>query len=193
MRALTVRILLCLLMLPTAWGARAAEDVSVEAIRRDDALEVACRATIDAPLDLVWQALTDYDHMAEFIPGMRKSQVVERRGSVVVVEQVGEARFLFITYPIEVTLASTERPPYTLEISVLKGNLKRLDGGYRIEPLGSGRILLTWNGTIEALLMPPLIGEMLMRANIEDQFRGMVSEIERREALRRGKEREAGQ
>jgi hypothetical protein len=33
--------------------------------------------------------------------------------------------------------------------------------------------------------MPPLIGEMLMRSSIEDQFRGMVREIERREALRR--------
>ena len=192
MRALTVGICLGLLMLPAAWNARAAEDISVESIRRDDALEVVCRATIDAPLDLVWQTLTDYDHLADFIPGMRSSQVVERRGSTVVVEQIGEVRFLFITYPIEVTLASTGRPPYTLEVSVVKGNLKRLDGAYRIEPQGPGRVLLTWNGTIEALLMPPLIGEMLMRSNVEDQFRGMVREIDRREALRREKERGAG-
>ena len=192
MRALTVGICLGLLLLPAAWNARAAEDISVESIRRDDALEVVCRATIDAPLDLVWQTLTDYDHLADFIPGMRSSQVVERRGSTVVVEQIGEVRFLFITYPIEVTLASTERPPYTLEVSVVKGNLKRLDGAYRIEPQGPGRVLLTWNGTVEALLMPPLIGEMLMRSNVEDQFRGMVREIDRREALRREKERGAG-
>ena len=29
-----------------------------------------------------------------------------------VVEQSGEAGFLFLSFPLEVTLASTERPPY---------------------------------------------------------------------------------
>lgn len=193
MRALTVRICLGLLMLPAAWHTRAAEDISVESIRRDDALEVVCRATIDAPLEIVWQTLTDYDRLPEFIPGMRSSRVVERRGAKVVVEQSGEARFLFLTHPIEVTVVSTERPPHLLEVNLLKGNLKRLDGAYRIEPQGGLRILLIWAGTIEALSMPPLIGEMLMRSSVEDQFRGMVREIDRRDALRRGKEREAGQ
>ena len=71
---------------------------------------------------------------------------------------------------------------------MLKGNLKRLEGVYRIEPQAGGRILLTWNGIVEALSIPPLLGELVMRANIEDQFRGMVQEIERRDALRRGRE-----
>ena len=192
MRALTVRSFLGLLMLPAAWNAPAAEDISVQSIRRDDALEIVCRATIDAPLEIVWQTLTDYDRLPEFIPGMRSSRVVERRGAVVVVEQSGEARFLFFSHAIEVTVASTERPPHALEVRLLNGNMKRLDGAYRIEPQGARRILLTWSGTVEALSMPPLIGELLMRSSIEDQFRGMVREIERREALRREGEREAG-
>ena len=192
MRALTVGICLGLLMAPAPRSARAAEDVSVEAIRRDDALEVVCRATLDAPLGVVWATLTDYDRLAEFIPGMHISRVIERRGAVVVVEQSGEARFLFIAHPIEVTLVSTESPPHALAVSMLKGNLKRLDGAYRIEPQGAARILLTWRGTVEALEMPPLIGEILMRSNIEDQFRGMVREIDRRTALRRERQREPG-
>jgi carbon monoxide dehydrogenase subunit G len=192
MRALTVGICLGLLVLPAARGARAADDISVESVRRDDALEVVCRATLDAPLAVVWQTLTDYDRLTEFIPGMRSSRVVERRGALVVVEQSGEARFLFLRYPIEVTVASIERPPYALEASLLKGNLKRFEGAYRIEPQGAARILLTWTGTVEADWMPPLIGELLMRSIIEDQFRGMVGEIERRDALRRERERESG-
>jgi len=51
-------------------------------------------------------------------------------------------------------------------------------------------MLLTWNGIVEAQSMPPLLGEMVMRSNIEDQFRGMVREIERRDALRRDRERD---
>ena len=183
MRALTLAILLCLS--PAAGNLFAADEVSVEAKRRDDALEVACRAMLDAPLELIWQTLTDYGRLAEFIPGMRRSRVVSQNGPVTVIEQSGDARFLFVSVPIEVTLSSTEKPPYVIDGSLLKGNLKKLDGSYRIEPQPGGRVLLTWHGVVEAESMPPLIGEMLMRSNIEAQFRGMVREIERREALRR--------
>lgn len=191
MRALTRATFACLLLLSFTGAARAADDITVEARRRDDALEVVCRALLDAPLDLIWKTLTDYDRFAEFVPGMRRSRLLERRGAVAVVEQLGDAGFLFLTFPIDVTLASTERPPYALEVSMLKGNLKRLDGVYRIEPQAGGRILLTWNGIVEAQSMPPLLGEIVMRSNIEDQFRGMVREIERRDALRRGRQGEA--
>ena len=188
MRRMRLGALCGALLLACVGGARAADKVSVEATRRDEALEVVCRAIVDAPLDLVWQTLTDYNRLAEFIPGMRRSRVVERRGALAIVEQLGDAGFLFLTFPIEVTLASTERPPHVLEVSMLKGNLKRLEGAYRIEPQADGRILLIWNGTVEAMSMPPLLGELVMRSNIEDQFRGMVREIERREALRREQE-----
>ena len=187
MRALSLAAHCCALLFSCANAARAADDVSVEATRRDGALEVACRAILDAPYDLVWETLTDYDRLAEFIPGMRRSRVVERRGPLVIVEQSGEAGFLFLSFPIDATLASTERPPHALEVRLLKGTLKRLEGAYRIEPQIGGRLLLTWSGTVEALSMPPLLGELVMRSVIEDQFRGMVREIERRDALRRGK------
>ena len=192
MRALNAAAFFCLVLFGTG-AVRAAEDISVESTRRDDALELVCRAMLDAPLDLVWQTLTDYGRLSEFIPGMRRSRVIERRGAEVVVEQSGEAGFLFLSFPLEVTLVSTERPPHDLEVRLLKGNLKRLDGAYRIEPQVGGRMLLTWTGTVEALSMPPLLGELVMRSNISDQFRGMVREIERREALRRGHEAAAKQ
>lgn len=171
--------------------AGAADDLAVEATRRGSAVEVNARATLDAPYALVWATLTDYNRLAEFIPGMHRSRLIEQRGNDAIVEQFGEAKFLFFSFPIEVTVVSTSRPPNGIDIRLLKGNLKRLDGGYRIEPAG-GKILLRWNGLIEPdTYLPPLLGEAVMRANIEDQFTGMVTEIERREALRRGKAADA--
>ncbi|HLX80620.1 MAG TPA: SRPBCC family protein [Burkholderiales bacterium] len=191
MRALIPGTAACLLAFLAVGGARGADDISVETTRRGEAMEVICKATLEAPPELIWRTLTDYGHLAEFIPGMRRSRVIEQRGAVSVVEQSGVATFLFFSTPIEVTLASTERPPNAIEVSMIKGNLKRLDGAYRIEPQQGGRMLLTWNGIVEAQSLPPLLGELVMRANIADQFRGMVREIERRDALRRDKQREA--
>lgn len=164
--------------------ARAAEDVVVKASRDGDAIRVTARATIHAPLPLVWETLTDYDRLALFIPGMRRSRTVDHRGAAAIVEQRGEARLLMFSYPINVTVASVHVPPYVIEIHLLKGNLRRLDGAYRIEPLPRGGVVLHWSGLIEPdLPMPPIISEYLMRASLGDQFRAMVREIDRRASL----------
>ena len=98
-------------------AAQAAEPVSIRASSRGSAVEIEARATLRAPHALIWQTLTDYDHLSDFIPGMLKSQVIDRRGNATIIEQSGNATIPFFNY-------------------------------------------------------------------IRDQFRGMVREIERREALR---------
>jgi ribosome-associated toxin RatA of RatAB toxin-antitoxin module len=181
------------LLILTAWAGVAigAEQVSVEASRQGAAVAVKARATIKAPYALIWQTITDYDHLSEFIPGMMTSHVIERRGSAAIVEQTGKAGFFLFTYPIEVVVESREEPPAFIRMRVLKGNLKQLDGGYRIEKTGykDDEFVLRWSGIIERPISLPLfITVPLMRANISDQFRSMVKEIERREALRTGKQ-----
>ena len=180
------------LLLLAAWAgvARGAGPVSVEASRRGNAVAIDARATIRAPYALIWQTLTDYDHLSEFIPGMTTSHVIARRGSTAIVAQTGEAGFMLFSYPIGVVVESREEPPSFIGIRVLKGNLKQLDGGYRIEKTGhrDDQYMLRWSGLIERPpLLPQIIAVPMMRADIGDQFRGMVKEIERREALRTGK------
>jgi ribosome-associated toxin RatA of RatAB toxin-antitoxin module len=179
----------CLLFFFTA-AACAAENVAVDAIRKGEFIEVQARATIDASLSVIWATLTDYDRLPEFIPGLRKSKVISRRGTTVTVEQSGEARFLMFTFPIDVTLESIEHPPYSIQVRALSGSLRHFEGAYQVDPQPKGgRVVLRWVGSIiPEVSLPPLIGEVVMRMRIEDQFTGMVREIERREELRRAKE-----
>jgi hypothetical protein len=171
-------------------GTASAEEVAIEASRQGSAVAISARARLKAPHALIWATLTDYDHLSEFISGMTRSRVIERRGDAAIVEQTGEAGVWLFKYPIEVVVESYEEPPDFIGIRVLKGNLKRLEGGYHIEKSGDGEdeYLLRWSGLIEPSIAVPLfITVPLMRANISDQFRGMVREIERREALRSAK------
>ncbi len=158
-----------------------ADDITVEAVSRDTAVQVTARAAVRAPTELIWQTLTDYDHLSEFVPGIASSRVVSRQGAQLIVEQKGGARWWLFFYPIRVTVASTEHPMESIEVHLLQGNLRRLDGGYRIEPLQDGRTELTWSGLIEPdTPLPAWIRNPLLRRNISDQFTGMVEEIERR-------------
>ena len=167
--------------------ALAATDLEVEATRNGELIEVRARATINAPLAVVWGTLTDYERLPEFIPGLKKSRVIQRAGAISVIEQSGEARFLFLTVPIEITLESTERPP-NIEVRRIAGTVRYMQGRYETEVLATepAQVQLRWIGAIAPESeLPSLIGEALMRLSIHEQFRGMVGEIERREALRR--------
>src|SRR5258706_12022205 len=121
---------------------------------------------------------------------MSKSHVSERRGSRAIVEQMGESEFLFFSYSIKVVVEALEEPPAYIGIRVLKGNLKQLDGGYRIEKTGHNddEFVLHWSGIVEpSTSLPLFITVPLMRATVSDQFRGMVKEIERRQTSRTAK------
>jgi ribosome-associated toxin RatA of RatAB toxin-antitoxin module len=170
-----------MLLVAAGGGAMAAEDLRVEAERRGDGVEVRARAFIAAPPALVWRVLTDYERLPEYVPGIAKSRVRERHGNHLRLEQSGEARFLLFSFPIEVHLQVTEAPPDTIVSRSVGGNLRRMHGRYdlRVDPARRG-VTLVYAGLIEPDFdLPPLVGVAALRSMAEDQFRAMVSEIER--------------
>ena len=167
--------------------AAGAEDFQVLASRQGSAVAINAQATIQAPLELIWATLTDYDRLSEFIPGIDRSHVVGRRGGTAVVEQQGSAGFLFFDYAINVVVDSIEEPPYVIGVKKVQGNIKQLEGHYQIDRLGDAddRYILRWIGVIEPdLFLPAFMSEPLIRANVAEQFLGMVKEIERRQGLK---------
>ena len=84
-------------------------------------------------------------------------------------------------------VAATEYHPDTIEVRLLKGNLKRLDGRYQVERgEKEGAWTVRWVGLIEpSLSLPQFLSVRLIRGSLVDQFRGMIDEIERRDVVRR--------
>lgn len=174
--------------------ARTADDLQVQATRSGGGVKVSAQASIKAPHAVIWTTLTDYDHLSEFVPGIKRSRVIGRRGPAAIVEQHGEAGLLVFKYPIRVVVESAEYPPGLITVNVVRGNLKRLEGRYQIQSGGqAGHYLLRWSGIVEPdTVLPDFITFPLIRSSIEDQFDGMVKEIERRAAAWLAREAHAG-
>jgi ribosome-associated toxin RatA of RatAB toxin-antitoxin module len=169
----------------------AADDVSIEAERRGDTIEIHARALIAAPVAVAWQVLTDYERLPGFIPGLTKSLIRERQGNRLVVEQAGEARFLMFSFPIEVRYEVVESPPSGISSRAIGGNLRRMNGRYELQPAPAspgtegarGAVRLRYEGEMEPNFdVPPFIGLVAVRSMVEQQFTAMVAEIERRAA-----------
>lgn len=166
-----------------ALAARAADRVVVEAKKSGADVAVSASARVHAPYAVIWHTLTDYDHLAEFIPGMSLSHVLRRNGPLVIVEQSGNAGNMLLHYPIDVVVASEERPPTTITVKILRGNLRTYEGAYHLERAADDEdaFILSWTGTIRPdFELPAFVEEWALRQNILEQFESMITEIERR-------------
>jgi len=165
----------------------AAEDVLFDVQRSGARIDVRASALVSAPIAIVWSTLTDYERLPQFIPGMSSSVVAARQGNRLVVDQVGEARFLFFALPIDVRLEVTQSPPDWVASRAVRGNVRRMTGHYDLhaDP-ARGTVLVRYYGDIEPDFdLPPLVGLAALRSTVEAQFNALLEEIERRAAAAR--------
>ncbi|MCU0958155.1 MAG: SRPBCC family protein [Hydrogenophaga sp.] len=187
----SARVLLCL-WCSWAWPAwLMAAPVDISTQEHDRALELHMRVVLDAPHDVVWSTITDYENVADWVPGMSSSEILERRPDGATVAQSGRAQVLFFGISVDVVVTVHEMPPDRIRVRLLRGDLRRLEGEYRLTPVdGPGGVrlqLLEWQGRVEpASRLPGFLTRPVMRENLRRQFEGLVSEIERRARLARG-------
>lgn len=177
-------IVACALLAALAAPALGAEEFQVQVARRGELFQVHASARIAAPLEIAWQVLTDYGRLPQFVPGIIRSDVLIRSGNRVLVEQVGEARFLMFSFPIEIRMEVQERPRETVDSRAVSGNMRSMWGRYELQEDATGTgVTLRYFGALEPdFALPPLIGVAALRGTIQDQFEAMVREIERRGA-----------
>ncbi|HEY9736485.1 MAG TPA: SRPBCC family protein [Trichocoleus sp.] len=105
-------------------------------------------------LDQVWQVLTDYDHLADFIPNLTRSQRLPHPTGGIRLEQIGAQCFLNIRFCARVVLDMVERFPQELGFSMVEGDFRQFEGAWRLEPVsleeGQGTRLV-----YDLLVLPP--------------------------------------
>jgi carbon monoxide dehydrogenase subunit G len=194
-RACAPFLLLLLLLLPLAAPLRGALAASVDRINVETAGQgelITVTASADMQVDprTVWAVISDYDHLAEFIPDMRSSRVIRRDGDQVLVEQTGEFGFLFFRQPVEVRLAVSELPQRRIVAHAVGGNLQSMEGRYVVESLANDQVRLSYSGRlVPGFQVPPFVSRIAVRSTMDRQFRALVQEILRRDPAVRGEAR----
>lgn len=150
----------------------------------DGLIAVQANALIEASADVVWEVLTDYEHLAGFIPNMRSSRIVSAPGAPLLVEQKGETGFLGYRFPLEIVFGIESVPLQEVKFRAVSGNLQAMKGSYRLEAFGKATRLSYSAHFHPDFWVPPLIGPSIMQAEITRQFDGLLAEVARRNATR---------
>jgi ribosome-associated toxin RatA of RatAB toxin-antitoxin module len=183
-RTLTTLLFACAL---PAWGAPTF-DVNVERVAGTNGgtdggkvYRIAASGTVAAAPSVAWRTLTDYGHLADFVPNLDSARVLSRNGDKIVVEQLGTARFLFFSQPIHLVVQVHEQPPDRIDIGLVEGDMKVYRASWQLVPSASdGGTKVVYNATIEPkFYVPAMVGTRLVKQDITGMMAAVLERIER--------------
>jgi hypothetical protein len=177
------------------------DSINVEVRRNGRRFEAEATLELAADARTVWDTITDYAVLSQFMPGIRGCRVIERQARAkgaewLVVEQQGEFRFLLFTQPMTVllniehqTLRMAEAKAVHFDLGLFKRRaIDVFEGRYDLTPLPPRgklpRTQLRYTSLIGLLLPPPpAIGSLAIRQNLAAQLEAVAGEVGRRSAL----------
>jgi ribosome-associated toxin RatA of RatAB toxin-antitoxin module len=96
--------------------------------------QITAQLPIPQSVELVWKVLTNYEALADFIPNLTKSNLLEHPNQGIRLEQVGQQRFLRLNFRARVVLDLEEYFPKEIKFDMVEGDFKAFSGSWKLEP-----------------------------------------------------------
>ncbi|KAL9430479.1 hypothetical protein AB3S75_025800 [Citrus x aurantiifolia] len=109
---------------------------------------IRSKIEIDASLDTVWHILTDYEKLADFVPNLAVSQVVEKNDNFVRLYQIGQQNLAFgIKFNAKGVLDCYEKDleifpsgkKRDIEFKMIEGDFQLFEGKWSIAQFNGGK------------------------------------------------------
>ena len=117
--------------------------------------QIVADVAIPCALDQVWNVLTDYEGLADFVPNLTSSRLLSRPDGGIRLEQIGAQCFLNFKFCARVILDMTEVFPREIGFSMVEGDFKNFLGRWALQPALLGEQTATVL-SYELIVQPPL-------------------------------------
>ncbi|RIX48969.1 MAG: hypothetical protein D3M94_03435 [Rhodocyclales bacterium GT-UBC] len=130
------------------------------------------------------EVLTDFEHMADFVPNLSSSTVLARTGNVYRVAQRGVANVGPFNFSFESERRIEVLADGRILAQALSGSARSMRSEMRIQ--GEGRVTrLEYRvEMVPAQWVPSSLGVNVLRQELAEQFSAIVREMERRQRLK---------
>lgn len=133
------------------------------------------------PMSLLWDVLTDYENLSNFIPNLSSSELIQRVGHTVRLQQVGSQQLLGLRFSAQVQLELMEYcQDGLLRFAMVKGDFRRFEGSWQLRERPDGSSLL-YELTVQGCLgMPIGLIEERLRGDLSSNLHAVVAEAKKR-------------
>ena len=152
--------------------------------------EYTSRLLMTTTMENAWQVLTDYDNFAEFLPGVISCEVLESNGDRKVFEQINKVKTFVFSVESRIKVATTESYPEQITFEAVDGDLDKMDGTWRLEPVSPypsappDQVLVTHKVMVEPAKAPSDgIFFSIYEDRLQETLVAIKEETERRSAV----------
>ena len=160
-------------------------DIDVRASKDGDVVVVDVDMAVSATQHEVWNVLTDYDHMADFVGNLESSAVISRNGNTLDVMQKGTAHYGLLSFPFETVRRIVLTPPHEIHSRIMSGEMTGSEIVTRITGDGAITQVSVRSRYVPTIWMPPIIGPSVIASETRKQWFTLREEVLRRRALAR--------
>jgi carbon monoxide dehydrogenase subunit G len=155
-------------------------DIAVRVDIQGEVVRVEVELAVAATPQEVWDVITDFEHLPQFISNITSSKIIFREGNVVRVSQTGKTSVGPFAFDFQSVRELTLTPIEKFESRMLSGNMKRFRGTTQIEAAEEKTRIRYKSEAVPDTALPISLG----RSMIESETREHYQEI-RKEVLRR--------
>jgi Polyketide cyclase / dehydrase and lipid transport len=158
-------------------------DIVVSAEKDGENIIIDVEMRVRAPLSVVWEVFTDYDHMTRFVSSVNSSRIVERSGNTVHVAQQSNTELGMLKFSFD-NVRQVELVPYTeIRSRLISGDMKGSAFATRLMGDPDGTVRIYNHGVfIPTMWVPPVVGTAFLESQTRKQFFELRNEILRRAA-----------
>lgn len=155
-----------------------AEQVAVD--YRDGAYFGSLEMVVAVPPAVALAVLTDFDRMAEFMPGLQRSRILARDGNVYRIAQQGRAQFGPVGFSYESERRIEVVDGTRILARAIAGSAKRMASEMQLHPVAGGTRLEYRVEIVPASWLPGVVGRGFFRHELAEQFTALEREMLRR-------------
>ncbi len=96
--------------------------------------KISAKIQIPFPAERIWEILTDYETLADFIPNLSKSRLIDHPTGGIRLEQIGSQCLLNFQFCARVVLDMVESFPHQIDFCMVEGDFKVFEGNWFLQP-----------------------------------------------------------
>lgn len=113
--------------------------------------QITAKIWIPCSVEQLWQILTSYDQLAEFIPSLTQSRQIEHPQGGIRIEQIGSEALMRIKFCARVVLDMVEQFPNQIDFEMVEGDFKQFCGSWMLQAAANGGTELCYTVSV----LPP--------------------------------------
>ena len=140
------------------------------------------KAQMFAPVSqaIAWDVLTDFTHMAGWVPNVRESSIVKPGDKQITIEQRGTAKYGALSFSYTSLREIVLNPQTTIQSTQIKGSMRRQQSLMTLNTEGDGTRLQYQLELVPNVFASAVLSQDLLKHEIEEQFTAIVGEMIKR-------------